>query len=80
MVFVSIWWAWMNFSWFASAFDNDDVPYRIAVFVQMAGALMIAAGAESAFEGHWLPMVLGYTVIRIVSVLQWLRAGRHNLY
>ena len=78
MVFVSIWWAWMNFSWFASAFDNDDVPYRIAVFVQMAGALMIAAGAESAFEGHWLPMVLGYTVIRIVSVLQWLRAGRHN--
>ena len=45
MVFVSIWWAWMNFSWFASAFDNDDVPYRIAVFVQMAGALMIAAGA-----------------------------------
>lgn len=26
MVFVSIWWAWMNFSWFASAFDNDDVP------------------------------------------------------
>src|SRR5690242_4679178 len=29
MVFFAIWWAWMNFSWFASAYDTDDVPYRI---------------------------------------------------
>ena len=78
MVFFCIWWAWMNFSWFASAFDNDDVLYRIAVFVQMAGALLIAAAAEGAFEGHWLPMAMGYGVIRVVAVLQWLRAGRHN--
>ncbi len=78
MVFFCIWWAWMNFSWFASAFDNDDVPYRIAVFVQMAGALLIAAGAEQAFEGHWLPIAIGYGVIRVAAVLQWLRAGRHN--
>lgn len=21
---MAIWWAWMNFTWFASAFDNDD--------------------------------------------------------
>ena len=24
-VFFAIWWAWMNFSWFASAYDTDDV-------------------------------------------------------
>ena len=29
-VFFAIWWAWMNFTWFASAYDADDVPYRIA--------------------------------------------------
>src|SRR5207248_3193814 len=28
MVFFAIWWAWMTFSWFASAYDCDDVPYR----------------------------------------------------
>src|SRR6187402_3508026 len=27
MVFFAIWWAWMNFTWFASAYDCDDVPY-----------------------------------------------------
>ena len=29
VVFFAIWWAWMNFTWFASAYDTDDVPYRL---------------------------------------------------
>jgi len=32
-VFFAIWWAWMNFTWFASAYDADDVAYRLAVLV-----------------------------------------------
>ena len=32
MVFFAIWWAWMAFTWFASAYDCDDVPYRLLVF------------------------------------------------
>jgi len=39
MVFFAIWLAWLNFTWFASAYDTDDVPYRLAVFVHMGGAL-----------------------------------------
>ena len=50
MVFFAIWWAWMNFTWFASAYDCDDVPYRLAVFVQITGALIIAAGVTQMFE------------------------------
>jgi low temperature requirement protein LtrA len=33
MVFFAIWWAWVNFTWFASAYDTDDVPYRLLTFV-----------------------------------------------
>lgn len=76
MVFFAIWWAWMNFTWFASSFDTDDVPYRLAVFVQMAGALLIAAGVPSAFEGNLLLITLGYVVMRIASITQWLRAAQ----
>ena len=43
-VFFAIWWAWMNFAWFASAYDCDDALYRLAVFVQMTGVLVLAAG------------------------------------
>ena len=44
MVFFAIWWAWMAFTWFASAYDCDDVPYRLLVFVQIAGALLHGGG------------------------------------
>ena len=50
MVFFAIWWAWMNFTWFASAYDCDDLPYRLAVFVQITGALIMAAGVPAMFE------------------------------
>ncbi|MFD6812169.1 low temperature requirement protein A, partial [Streptomyces anthocyanicus] len=52
MVFFAIWWAWMNFSWFASAYDNDDVLYRVVTLVQIAGVLILAAGVSRAFEEH----------------------------
>lgn len=77
MVFFAIWWAWMNFTWFASAYDCDDVPYRLAVFVQIAGALILAAGVPAMFESRTpnVATVGGYVVMRLAAVGQWLRAS-----
>ena len=50
MVFFAIWWAWMNFTWFSSAYDTDDVVYRLATLVQIAGVLILAAGVPRAFN------------------------------
>jgi low temperature requirement protein LtrA len=77
MVFFAIWWAWMNFTWFASAYDCDDVPYRLAVFVQIAGALILAAGVPTMFESRTpnLTVITGYVVMRLALVAQWLRAA-----
>jgi low temperature requirement protein LtrA len=79
LTFFAIWWAWMSFTWFAAGYDTDDVPYRIAVFVQMAGAIIIAAGIERAFvEGDWSLVLIGYIVMRVALVFQWLRAARDD--
>ncbi len=76
MIFFAIWWAWMNFTWFASAYDTDDVPYRLAVFVQMAGALVLAAGVPRALEHRDFAIgTLGYVIMRVAAVPQWLRAS-----
>ena len=40
MAFFAIWWAWMNYTWFASAYEHDDVVYRLLTFAIMVGALM----------------------------------------
>ncbi|MFI9152844.1 low temperature requirement protein A [Streptomyces sp. NPDC053367] len=70
-------WAWMNFTWFASAYDNDDVLYRVVTLVQIAGVLVLAAGVSRAFEEHdFLVVWLGYAIMRLAMVAQWLRAAR----
>ncbi|MER6913230.1 low temperature requirement protein A [Streptomyces sp. NPDC000594] len=76
-VFFGVWWAWMNFTWFASAYDCDDVPYRIAALVQIAGVLVYAAGVPRAFQNNdWTIAVVGYLVMRLALTTQWLRAAR----
>ncbi|GLY89667.1 membrane protein [Actinoallomurus iriomotensis] len=78
-VFFSVWWAWMNFTWFASSYDTDDVPYRLLTTVQMAGVLVLAAGVPAAV-GHsdYRAVAIGYLVMRIALVAQWLRAGAED--
>jgi low temperature requirement protein LtrA len=76
LVFFAIWWAWMNFTWFASAYDCDDGPYRLATFVQIAGALVLAAGVPRAFaDGDFTVATAGYVLMRMAGVSQWLRAA-----
>jgi low temperature requirement protein LtrA len=58
-VFFTIWWAWMNFTRFASSYDNDDVPYRLLTLVQMAGVLVLAAGVPSAGGGDFRIVTIG---------------------
>ncbi|BFV59213.1 low temperature requirement protein A [Kitasatospora sp. CMC57] len=74
--FFAIWWAWMNFSWFASAYDVDDVPYRLTTLVQITGVLILAAGVPRIFADQDLTLsVVGYVVMRLAMVTQWLRAA-----
>ncbi|MET9341279.1 low temperature requirement protein A [Nonomuraea sp. NPDC003804] len=74
--FFAIWWAWMNFTWFASAYDTDDWVYRVMTLVQMSGVLVLAAGVPAAFERHDYRIVwFGYLIMRAAMACQWLRAA-----
>ena len=78
-------WAWINYSWFASAYDTDDWVMRLATMVQMVGVIVLALGLEQAFasieDGDILDngvMVAGYVVMRVPMIFLWLRAARHD--
>src|SRR5918993_800512 len=43
-------WAWINYSWLASAYDNDDIFFRIATLVEMLGVLILALGVPPVFH------------------------------
>ncbi|PVG84696.1 low temperature requirement protein A [Nocardioides gansuensis] len=76
MVFLATWWAWMNFTWFASAYDCDDVVYRVLTFLIMTGSLGVAAGVHDMFvDGQSTILVGGYCLMRLAMVALWLRAA-----
>ncbi|WP_052182788.1 low temperature requirement protein A [Rhizobium sp. YS-1r] len=80
MAFFAIWWAWMNFTWFASAYDNDDVVYRLLTMVIMGGSLTMAAGIPALFteEPDFTMVIFGYVIMRIAMIVLWLRAAYHD--
>lgn len=79
LAFFAIWWAWMNFTWFASAYDNDDSLYRMLTMVIMGGSLLLAAGTERFFTRLDISLVVGgYVIMRVGMVALWLRAARHD--
>lgn len=79
MAFLATWWAWMGFTWFSSAYDNDDAVYRLLAFTIMAGALIFAASVPDLFDdGQSTLTVIGYVVMRMGQVALWLRAARDH--
>ena len=46
---IALVWAWINYSWFASAFDTDDWLFRVLTMVQMAGVVVLAIGLSPMF-------------------------------
>ncbi|AWL29774.1 low temperature requirement protein A [Acinetobacter defluvii] len=79
MVFFALWWAWMNFTWFASAYDNDDVIYRVMTLVQIIGSLVLAAGIPLAFQQHNFDVIIiGYVIMRLALVSQWFRVAKND--
>ena len=76
--FFAIWWAWMTFTWFASAYDTDDVLYRLLTMVQMVGVLVLAAGVPKAANGDFVTVTIGYVIMRVGLITLWLlAAGDH---
>lgn len=80
MVFFALWWAWMNFTWFSSAYDNDDAIHRVLTFVQITGSMIIAAGIPDVFQHQDFDVIIiGYVIMRLSLVTQWLRVAKNDL-
>jgi low temperature requirement protein LtrA len=78
-------WAWISFTFFASAFDTDDWFHRILTMVQMVGVVIIALGIPDVFasidHGEALDfriIALGYVIMRVSMVVMWWRVARQD--
>ncbi len=82
MMIWAVVWCWINYTWFASAYDTDDWFVRLAVLLQMVGVVVLSlgipdlfAGLEHGWELNGQVTVAGYVVMRVAMVALWLRAA-----
>lgn len=85
MMVCAVVWCWVNYTWFASAYDTDDWFVRLAVLVQMVGVVVLSLGMPALFAGlehDWeldgRAPVAGYVVMRVALIALWLRAARDH--
>jgi low temperature requirement protein LtrA len=78
-------WAWLNYTWFASAYDTDDWVFRLATMVQMVGVIVLSLGLPQMFASvdhgdrlHNGVMVAGYVIMRVALVFLWWQVSRHD--
>jgi low temperature requirement protein LtrA len=78
-------WAWLNYSWFASAYDTDDWVFRLATMVQMVGVIVLSLGLPQVFtsidRGGAIDngvAVAGYVVMRVALLFLWWQVSRHD--
>jgi len=74
--FVPVWWAWMGFTWYATAFDNDDVLYRVTLLGAMLSILWLAASIHGLYKGETTSFVLAYVAMKLLLVGLYARAWR----
>jgi low temperature requirement protein LtrA len=77
-LFVPVWWAWNAFTWYATAFDTADTPFRLGLLTAMLGAIAVAAGLDGSLsmERPSDTFVVGYASLLAVLVALFVRVHR----
>ncbi|KAI8843813.1 bacterial low temperature requirement A protein-domain-containing protein [Chytriomyces cf. hyalinus JEL632] len=67
--FLSIWIAWLNYVWFASGYDSDDVLFRLGTLGQMIGVLVLGNGIPNIFRKlEFTQSTYGYAIMRFFHI------------
>jgi low temperature requirement protein LtrA len=77
LLFVPVWWAWMGYTWYASAFDNDDVVFRLGMLGAMLLVIALAAGVTLVEDGSTAEFAVAYGLLQALLAGLFLRARRH---
>ncbi|MBL8059251.1 MAG: low temperature requirement protein A [Chthonomonas sp.] len=79
MAFFMIWWSWMNYTWFASSFDDRSAFFRVMTLIALFGALTIAAGIPAVYAGQPIyTCLIGFVIMRAAMAALWFWAPHEN--
>ena len=73
-----LWWSWVGYAWLTSVVDPEEGSVRMAIFVAMAGLLIVAICVPDAFGNLALQFALAYAVVRAAHIALFVLASRDD--
>lgn len=65
VLFVAVWWAWIDTAWVTNWLDPDRKPVRLLLLVLMLVGLVLSATLPKAFHEGGLPFALAYATFQM---------------
>ncbi|MFE3001212.1 low temperature requirement protein A [Nocardia sp. NPDC059246] len=84
LILAMLWWGWIGYSWLGNVVKADEGIARVAMFVAMGAAFMIALTIPESFHdlpGGWygpLVFVIAYLAVRLVHLTVFWMASSHD--
>lgn len=78
LLFVPVWWVWLSVAYYNERFETYDLSFRAMTLLQMLAVAGMAANAEEGLGRTATGFALSYAAARLLILLMWWRAGRHN--
>ena len=76
LLFVPVWWLWIDFSYYADQFNVDSGPYRLVIFGVMFGIVIMALTVPGVIDGRSANFAAIYAALRLVIILLYMQAWR----
>lgn len=76
--FTIIFWIWNRFTWYATFYDNGDVPFRLCFIATIFCVLGIASSVEGALTGSLVQFSFYYLLIELILLYLWGRVWRKD--
>ncbi|NQX48654.1 low temperature requirement protein A [Paenibacillus tritici] len=71
LIFIPIWWAWVGQTLFVNRYGQDTVTHRIFLIIQLFFVLIMTASLSVDFDANYLPFLIGYLGLRIMTAVQY---------
>jgi low temperature requirement protein LtrA len=78
VLFIPVWWYWIGTTYYTDRFQTDDVSLKVFTFFQMLAVAGMTIFVHDALGESFRGFALSYVAARLILIIMWLRAGRHN--
>ena len=68
LLFVPVWWQWIDFSYFLDQFDVDDLLHKVSLFAVMFGVIALAITIPNAVGDNSVGFTLAIVALRALMI------------